>query len=49
MVGPADVAALAVRITTNIALTGVTYDIEGGDSGTPRLARSNRYEQYRPQ
>jgi hypothetical protein len=29
-VGPADVAALAVHIMTNTALTGATYDIDGG-------------------
>ena len=29
-VGPAEVAALAVHITTNTALTGATYDIDGG-------------------
>jgi NAD(P)-dependent dehydrogenase (short-subunit alcohol dehydrogenase family) len=30
VVGPADVAALAVHIMTNEALTGATYDIDGG-------------------
>jgi len=30
VVGPADVAALAVHIMANIALTGATYDIDGG-------------------
>src|SRR5215471_17420145 len=30
VVGPADVAALAVHIMTNAALTGATYDIDGG-------------------
>lgn len=30
VVGPADVAALAVHIKTNTALTGATYDIDGG-------------------
>ncbi|MET7426699.1 SDR family oxidoreductase [Dactylosporangium sp. NPDC005555] len=30
VVGPADVAALAVHIMTNEALTGGTYDIDGG-------------------
>ncbi len=30
VVGPADVAALAVHIMTNPALTGATYDIDGG-------------------
>jgi NAD(P)-dependent dehydrogenase (short-subunit alcohol dehydrogenase family) len=30
IVGPADVAALAIHIMTNTALTGATYDIDGG-------------------
>ena len=30
VVGPSDVAALAVHIMTNTALTGATYDIDGG-------------------
>jgi hypothetical protein len=30
LVGPADVGALAVQIMTNTALTGATYDIDGG-------------------
>jgi NAD(P)-dependent dehydrogenase (short-subunit alcohol dehydrogenase family) len=30
VVGPFDVAALAVHIMTNTALTGATYDIDGG-------------------
>jgi NAD(P)-dependent dehydrogenase (short-subunit alcohol dehydrogenase family) len=30
VVGPADVAALAVHIMTNTALTGATYDVDGG-------------------
>jgi NAD(P)-dependent dehydrogenase (short-subunit alcohol dehydrogenase family) len=30
VVGPVDVAALAVHIMTNTALTGATYDIDGG-------------------
>jgi NAD(P)-dependent dehydrogenase (short-subunit alcohol dehydrogenase family) len=30
VVGPADVAALAIHIMTNTALTGATYDIDGG-------------------
>jgi hypothetical protein len=30
VVGPADVAALAVHIMTNTALTGGIYDIDGG-------------------
>ncbi len=30
VVGPADVAALAVHIMTNTALTGATYNVDGG-------------------
>ena len=30
LVGPADVAALAVHIMSNTALTGATFDIDGG-------------------
>jgi NAD(P)-dependent dehydrogenase (short-subunit alcohol dehydrogenase family) len=30
VVGPADVAALAVHIMTNTVLTGACYDIDGG-------------------
>jgi NAD(P)-dependent dehydrogenase (short-subunit alcohol dehydrogenase family) len=30
VVGPADIAALAAHIMTNTALTGATYDIDGG-------------------
>jgi NAD(P)-dependent dehydrogenase (short-subunit alcohol dehydrogenase family) len=30
VVGPADVGALAVHIMSNTALTGATYDIDGG-------------------
>ena len=29
-VGPEDVAKLAVHLMTNTALTGATYDIDGG-------------------
>jgi len=35
VVGPADVAALAVHIMTNTALTGGTYDIDGGQQLVP--------------
>ena len=35
VVGPADVAALAVHIMTNTALTGATYDIDGGEQLVP--------------
>jgi NAD(P)-dependent dehydrogenase (short-subunit alcohol dehydrogenase family) len=31
VVGPADVATLAVHIMTNTALTGATYDVDGGE------------------
>jgi NAD(P)-dependent dehydrogenase (short-subunit alcohol dehydrogenase family) len=31
VVGPGDVASLAVHIMTNTALTGATYDIDGGE------------------
>ena len=34
VVGPADVAALAVHLMTNTALTGATYDIDGGQQFT---------------
>ena len=29
-VGPADIAALAVHLMTNTAVTGATFDIDGG-------------------
>ena len=35
VVGPEDVAALAVHIMTNTALTGATFDIDGGQQFTP--------------
>jgi NAD(P)-dependent dehydrogenase (short-subunit alcohol dehydrogenase family) len=35
VVGPADVAALAVHIMTNTALTGATFDIDGGRQFVP--------------
>ncbi len=35
VVGPADIAALAVHIMTNTALTGATYDIDGGEQLVP--------------
>jgi NAD(P)-dependent dehydrogenase (short-subunit alcohol dehydrogenase family) len=34
VVGPSDVAALAVHIMANTALTGATYDIDGGQQFT---------------
>ncbi len=36
VVGPADVAALAVHIMSNTALTGATYDIDGGQQFVAR-------------
>jgi NAD(P)-dependent dehydrogenase (short-subunit alcohol dehydrogenase family) len=30
VVGPADIAMLAVHLMTNTAITGATYDIDGG-------------------
>jgi NAD(P)-dependent dehydrogenase (short-subunit alcohol dehydrogenase family) len=30
VVGPADIAAVAVHLMTNTAITGATYDIDGG-------------------
>jgi NAD(P)-dependent dehydrogenase (short-subunit alcohol dehydrogenase family) len=36
VVGPADVAALAVHIMSNTALTGATFDIDGGQQFTSR-------------
>lgn len=36
VVSPADVAALAVHIMTNTALTGATYDIDGGQQFVAR-------------
>lgn len=35
VVGPAEVAALAVHIMSNTALTGATYDIDGGQQLVP--------------
>ena len=35
VVGPGDVAALAVHIMANTALTGATYDIDGGQQLVP--------------
>jgi NAD(P)-dependent dehydrogenase (short-subunit alcohol dehydrogenase family) len=35
VVGPADVAALAVHLMTNTALTGAVYDIDGGQQLVP--------------
>ena len=35
VVGPADVAALAVHLMTNTAVTGATYDVDGGQQLAP--------------
>ena len=35
VVGPADVAALAVHVMTNTAVTGATFDIDGGQQFVP--------------
>lgn len=35
VVGAADVAALAVHLMTNTALTGATYDVDGGEQVVP--------------
>ena len=35
VVGPADVAALAVHLMANTALTGATYDVDGGQQLVP--------------
>jgi NAD(P)-dependent dehydrogenase (short-subunit alcohol dehydrogenase family) len=35
VIGPADVAALAIHIMTNTALTGAVYDIDGGQQLLP--------------
>jgi NAD(P)-dependent dehydrogenase (short-subunit alcohol dehydrogenase family) len=35
VVGPADVAALAVHLMINTALTGATYDVDGGQQLVP--------------
>jgi len=34
-VGPADIAALAFHIMANTAITGATYDIDGGQQLIP--------------
>jgi NAD(P)-dependent dehydrogenase (short-subunit alcohol dehydrogenase family) len=35
VVGPADIAALAVHLMINTAVTGATYDIDGGQQLVP--------------
>ncbi len=44
VVGPADVAALAVHIMTNTALTGATYDIDGGQQFVAGSAKERTME-----
>ena len=39
VVGPADIAALAVHLMTNTAITGATYDIDGGQQLLSKRAR----------
>jgi hypothetical protein len=38
VVAPADVAALAVHLMVNTAITGGTYDIDGGNSSSRERA-----------
>jgi hypothetical protein len=42
VVGPADVAALAVHLMTHTALTGATYDIDGGSSSSRELRQGQK-------
>src|SRR4029077_6860152 len=39
VVGPADIAALAVHLMTNTAVTGATFDIDGGQQLVEQGAR----------
>ena len=48
VVGPADVAALAVHIMTNTALTGATYDIDGGQQFVCGMTRDHCGATVRP-
>jgi hypothetical protein len=41
VVGPADVAALAVHIMINTALTGATHDVDGGPAARRWLAKKS--------
>src|SRR5207302_8666358 len=50
VVGPADVAALAVHIMSNTALTGATYDVDGGQqlvAGRKDLDNARRHRTRR--
>jgi NAD(P)-dependent dehydrogenase (short-subunit alcohol dehydrogenase family) len=40
VIGPADVAALAVHLMTNTAVTGSTFEIDGGEQGVEGLRPS---------
>jgi Enoyl-(Acyl carrier protein) reductase len=40
VVGPADVAALAIHLMTNTALTGATYDVDGGQALVSEYVRA---------
>jgi NAD(P)-dependent dehydrogenase (short-subunit alcohol dehydrogenase family) len=42
VVGPADIAALAVHLMINTAVTGATYDIDGGEQLVPGALRGAR-------
>ena len=44
VVGPADVAALAVHLMTNTAITGATFEIDGGQQLVPADARARENE-----
>ena len=35
VIGPGDIAALAIHLMTNTALTGATFDIDGGQQLLP--------------
>ena len=48
VVGPADIAALAVHLMTNTAVTGATYDIDGGQQLVSRLEAERQAEQLLP-
>ena len=48
VVGPEDVAALAVHLMSNTALTGATYDIDGGQQFVVRGGRAGRSRSRSP-
>jgi len=41
VVGPADIAALAVHLMTNTAVTGATFDIDGGQQLVEEIGRAS--------